>query len=238
MGLSETDGVDSDSHDSGGALRDRLSLAALVLANLMPLAGVLLLGWDVGALMILYWSENLVIGFYTIVRMLVVSPVGGLFSSAFFLVHFGGFCAVHGLFISTLLLDIQPLAGMGDDWPFFLVFVQLLVEVVRGVLAGAPPEWLLGFAALFVSHGISLLQNFFIKGERHRLGIGQLMGAPYGRIVILHITIIIGGFAVIALGERLGMLLMLVALKIVVDIRFHLREHQRLTGGAESGVSS
>ena len=30
----------------------------------------------------------------------------------------------------------------------------------------------------------------------------------------------------------------LVALKIVVDIRFHLREHQRLTGGAESGVSS
>ena len=205
-----------------------LSLAALVVVNLMPLAGVLLFDWDVGALMVLYWSENLVLGAYTIIKMLVVSPIGGIFSSMFFLIHFGGFCAVHGLFISTLLLDMEPAMGSGDEWPFFLIFVQLLVEVVRGVLSYAPPEWMLAFAALWLSHGISLVQNFFIGGERYRIGINKLMSAPYSRIVILHVTIIFGGFAVLALGQHIAMLLMLVALKLAVDIVLHRREHRRL----------
>ena len=210
-----------------------LSLAALVVVNLLPIGGVLFFGWDVGALMVLYWSENLVIGFYTIVRMLVVSPIGGIFSSAFFLVHFGGFCAVHGLFIVSLLFDQEPSFGQGESWPLFLIFVQLLVEVVRDVMNMAPPEWWLGFAALYISHGISLVQNFFLRGERYRLTLSQLMSAPYTRIVILHVTIIFGGFAIMALGQNVLMLLMLVALKLVVDIKLHLREHRRLTGEPE-----
>ena len=210
------------------ALGRYLSVAALVLVNLFPVAGVLLFDWDVGALMVLYWSENLVIGAYTILKMLVVSPIGGIFSSLFFLVHFGGFCAVHGLFISTLLLDMEPSMGSGSEWPFFLIFVQLLVGVVSGVLSYAPPEWMLAFAALWLSHGISMVQNFLFGGERYRLSIDKLMSAPYSRVVILHITIIFGGFAVMALGQHIAMLLLLVALKLGVDIALHRREHRRL----------
>lgn len=210
-----------------------LSLAALVMVNLLPVGGVLLFDWDVGALLVLYWSENLVIGAYTIIKMLVVSPVGGIFSSLFFLIHFGGFCAVHGLFISTLLLNQDPGLGQGMSWPFFLVFVELLVQVVRSVLSYAPPEWVLAFAALWLSHGISLVQNFFIAGERYRIGINKLMSAPYSRIMILHVTIIAGGFAVMALGQDMPMLLMLVALKLALDITLHRREHQRLAGAEE-----
>ena len=57
-----------------GGLRRRASLGLLVLVNLLPLVGVLWLDWDVAALMILYWSENLVLGFYTLLKMLTVSP--------------------------------------------------------------------------------------------------------------------------------------------------------------------
>jgi hypothetical protein len=209
-----------------------LSLASLVVVNLVPVLGVLYFGWDVGALMILYWSENLVIGAYTIIRILVVAPIAGIFASLFFLIHFGGFCAVHGLFISMLILDHDPALGEGLDWPFFLVFVELLVQVVRGVLAYAPPEWMLAFAALWLSHGVSLVQNFFLGGERYRLGVNKLMSAPYSRIMILHFAIIFGGFAVMALGQHIFMLLMLVGLKIAVDIALHRREHRRLRAGA------
>lgn len=220
--------------DSGmNRLGRYLSLAVLVLVNLLPVAGVLLFGWDVGALMVLYWSENLVIGAYTIIKMLVVSPIGGIFSSLFFLVHFGGFCAVHGLFISTLLLNHDPGLGQGLSWPFFFVFVELLVQVVRGVLSYAPPEWMLAFAALWLSHGISLVQNFLVGGERYRIGINKLMSAPYSRILILHVTIIAGGFAVMTLGQGMPMLLMLVALKLAVDIALHRREHRRLAAAAD-----
>jgi len=209
-------------------LRRRASLLLLVVVNLLPLLGVLVFGWDVAALMVLYWSENLVLGFYTLLKMLVVSPLGGLGLGAFFCIHYGGFCAVHGLFIATLLLDegIDPMPD--EPWPLFLVFPQLLINVVRQVLVHAPPEWMFAFAALYVSHGVSFIFNFLLGGERHEVKSSQLMSAPYGRIVILHIAILLGGFAVIALGQPLGMMLVLVLLKLGLDVMLHLREHRRL----------
>jgi membrane protein implicated in regulation of membrane protease activity len=53
------------------------------------------------------------------------------------------------------------------------------------------------------------------------------MTAPYGRILVLHIAIIAGGFLVSSLGSPLGLLLALVALKIGMDIMLHRRSHRR-----------
>ncbi len=209
-------------------LRRDASLLFLLLVNLLPLYGIVRLDWDVAALMILYWSENLVLGFYTLLKMLLRSPLAGLFSGLFFCIHYGGFCAVHGLFLLTFLTDVEPKFFSGEPWPLFLVFVQLLIEVVQQVLDLAPPAWLYAFLGLFVSHGVSFLANFVLVEERDRLSLRQLMGAPYGRIVVLHIAIILGGFAVMALGQPLGMLLVLIALKLGLDIHMHLREHRRL----------
>ena len=54
------------------------------------------------------------------------------------------------------------------------------------------------------------------------------MGEPYGRIVLLHFTVIIGGIAVTALGQPVAMLLILVVLKTVMDVWLHHRLHSRL----------
>lgn len=210
--------------------RRRWSLALLVAANLLPLAGVFLLDWDVGALVVLYWSENLVLGFYTLVKMFTVSPLGSLPMGLFFALHYGGFCAVHGLFVSVLLLGDGDGLMPNDPWPVFFIFFQLLLNVVRSVLEHAPPAWLLAFAALFVSHGVSFLLNFLFAGERERTNLNKLMAAPYGRIVILHIAIIAGGFAVMALGQPVVLLVILVLLKIGVDVALHLREHRAIAG--------
>ena len=47
---------------------------ALVLANLVPLAGVLLWEWSVSSVVILYWFENVVIGVVNVLRMTMASP--------------------------------------------------------------------------------------------------------------------------------------------------------------------
>ncbi len=210
--------------------RRKVSLLALVVVNLIPLAGVLFFGWDVAALMILYWSENLVLGFFTLARMLVVSPLGGCFSGLFFLIHYGGFCGVHGMFIVMTLIDGDFNPFPDDTWPLFLVFPQILFNVTAAVLAFAPAEWIVAFVALFVSHGVSFLVNFLLGPERETATIGALMGAPYGRIVILHIAIIAGGFGVMALGQPVFMLIVLVMLKMGLDLGLHLREHDRKAG--------
>ena len=205
----------------------RLSLVLLIVFNLLPVAGIVMFDWDVASLMVLYWSENLVIGFYTLVKMFIVSPVGGIFAGAFFLVHFGGFCAVHGLFIGSLMLDLEPAFPSGDRWPVFLIFIELLVAVVHSILAVAPAEWVLAFAALWVSHGVSLVQHFLLGGERDQATVGALMQAPYSRIMLLHFSIIFGGFAVLAMGETAPMLALLVILKLLIDVWLHRREHRR-----------
>ncbi|WP_133300613.1 DUF6498-containing protein [Seongchinamella sediminis] len=207
--------------------RRRASLLAIVVVNLIPLVGVLGFGWDVAALMILYWSENLVLGFYTLVKMLIVSPLGGSFSGLFFLIHYGGFCGVHGMFIMLTLVDGEFSPFPDDTWPLFLVFPQILFNVTRAVLDYAPAEWIVAFAALFASHGVSFLANFLFGPERNTTTVGELMGGPYGRIVVLHIAIIAGGFAVMALGQPLFMLIVLIALKMAMDLGLHLREHGR-----------
>jgi hypothetical protein len=53
------------------------------------------------------------------------------------------------------------------------------------------------------------------------------MGAPYARVVILHLTIIFGAFAVAILGQPIGALVVMVVLKAGVDLAAHLGERAR-----------
>lgn len=213
-----------------------LSVIALVLANAIPLIGVVVWHWDAASIVIFYWSENLIIGAFTIVKMLVKSPVGGLFSSAFFLVHYGGFCAVHGVFaLSIFGFDMDDVLD-GIGWPLLLVFVELLIRVVSRVFSVAPPEWLWGFAALAVSHGISLATNYFGRGEHEQQTLRTLMSAPYRRVIVLHIAIIAGGFGTIALGSPLALLVALVIGKTALDLVIHVKEHKLRVGTLWRGI--
>ena len=215
-----------------------LSLLALVAVNLLPLIAVFVFGWDAGTIVLLYWAENLVIGGYTILRLALVRMpvslfhVGKLFAIPFFALHFGGFCAVHGLFLMAFFQ-----LGGGPDALFpettsagLFVFFELLVSVLRGLWRDPPPGFLWPVLGLFASHGISFVQNFLLGGEREVLTIGKLMSQPYKRIVFLHIAILAGGVPVLLLDSPVALLIILVLLKIVLDITLHTREHRRPAG--------
>jgi hypothetical protein len=45
------------------------SVQILILANLLPLMGVLFFDWSLFAVMYLYWFENVIIGLFNIMRM-------------------------------------------------------------------------------------------------------------------------------------------------------------------------
>ena len=209
------------------------SLLALIVSNLVPLSGVVWLGWDVAEIVLLYWAENLVVGCYNILKMTLVrgaSPADHLkklLLIPFFCLHFGGFCAVHGVF----LLGFFELGnGIGslfpeNPWPAHLVFLQLLSGVISTLWRQHPPGlgWLV--AGLFLSHGISFIQNFLGKREYAVITVNDLMGQPYKRVVIMHLAVLAGGFLVMTLQSPMPLLLVLIALKIGLDVFMHLREH-------------
>lgn len=208
----------------------RVALAALVAGNLVPLVGVLFLGWDLMTILVLYWMENGIVGGFNVLKMLTARGdgaginrlVGRSAMTAFFIVHYGIFWAVHGVFVWTVLPSFVGSGNLqggilegGDLW--FGPTGPLGPE--RGALA-------LGAIALVLSHGASFLFNYLGRSEYLRTTAVAQMAAPYGRVVILHVTILAGAFVGVALGSPIGALFVLVALKMAMDIAFHLREHR------------
>lgn len=195
---------------------DRASVSLLIAANLVPVVGAIAFGWDAGMIMLVYWAENLVIGFYNILKMAMAkaSPLPEkLFLIPFFTVHFGLFCFVHGIFVSLF-------AG--------------------GLRMGGPEQWLKGLGSIFiavlgllVSHGYSFFENFVRRREYENLTTRAQMAAPCGRIVLLHIAIIAAGAPVMLLGSPLPLLIILVLLKIGIDLVLHKHAH-----GGKGGIRS
>jgi hypothetical protein len=166
--------------------------------------------------------------------------VGRVAMAVFFTFHYGLFWLVHGVFVLVLpsflgIGGVHPLEP--DGIPPFLgdPSAQFPISLFPGGDIGTiiGPFGVLDWSAvggaalgLFVSHGVSFLVNYLGAGEYRTQTAAAQMFAPYGRLVVLHVTIIFGGFAVAFLGAPILLLVILIALKTILDLRFHLREHE------------
>lgn len=234
----------------------------LVLANLIPLIGVLSWGWNVFDVVVLYWFENVVIGVINLLKMLTCSPasddprlrealqrridrrrdsaipsqvaaletmlerhggklalahhVSKFFFIPFFALHYGIFTAVHGMFVFIMLGKNESFFGSGDP---FKAMPSMVNEAIHG-------GGLWGALALTASHLVSYIHHFLIRGEYRRTTVPQQMLAPYGRIVVMHLAILGGAFAIQALGSPVYLLLILIVGKIAIDLGLHFRSHR------------
>jgi len=206
------------------------ALVALLVANAIPLLGVLFLGWNVWTILIVYWLENGIVGVINVLKMLYAEGEPDEKSAAaaqgqgkammipFFVMHYGIFWLVHGVFILTLPL----FAGIGGD-----------SDMAQGVSVGAI---VVAVIALCISHGLSFWWNFLVRGEYRRTSAAAQLFAPYGRLVVLHLTIIVGALAISFTGASAAAVAVLVVLKTVLDVGFHLTEHRRIEASPATPV--
>jgi hypothetical protein len=210
----------------------------LIAANWVPVFGVLYWGWDVFVLLVLYWLETAVIGVWTIARI-ALAPRGSMGPllvngrpttspialTLFFIVHSGGFMAGHLLFLWVLFSGkwSQEIHGPGD-------FVHKLI-IGTGL-------WI-PLLILFVVRGVSFLFHELKPETVQKLerslrlpmavavpppespGSMSIIGAFYGRIILMHVTIIFGAFLATAVGS-IAPLIIMVGLKTCADVVMHL----------------
>jgi len=185
----------------------------LILANLIPVAGTVFLGWRLSDVMVLYWAESAVVGFYNLLKIAVIGRWLALLAGPFFLGHFGGFMAVHFLFIYGIFVEGFGKGGStsGGD----------LAEVAA-LFVGLWPALL----ALFVSHGYSFFTNFIGRGEYRGRTVKDQMGEPYRRIVFMHLVLVFGGGLSLVLGSPTPVILLVIVLKVWFDLRAHLKQRE------------
>jgi hypothetical protein len=152
--------------------------------------------------------------------------------------------------------NLVPLAGvLFWDWSVFALPALFWMEnVVVGalfalrLLCADPADAALWPAKLFMVpffclhygmftavHGIFVFTLFGEGGYRVQgfallaPALRALMARPYYRVVALHVAIILGGMAAAALGSPVWALAVLIAIKIALDLRAHVKEHSRWT---------
>jgi hypothetical protein len=213
----------------------------LVAYTALPLVGVLWLGWDWREIVLLYWLENISLGaamFVTLLRTARATPVAtpaetpaettpeitpeapaettpttatettpttatdpttlhpaaGLMLAFFFSVHYGMFTLVHGIFVFALITS-----GFGitteSDRPLNLGSVLLV--------------WAIGGAVQVVAALIGSLPD--------KRGTSLMMSA-YPRIIVLHLTIILGVFAIIMLQWGPAAAIVLIAFHALITL--------------------
>lgn len=187
------------------------SVFSLIIANLIPLFGVVFYGWDISSIMFLYWAESAIIGGFTVLKILrseasdnqtqAANTASKAFFLTFFPIHYGIFMSVHLVFILVLF------GIFSEGFTFLNIF------------------W--SFLSLLASHTISYFTNYIGNKEYKKLSPDQLFMLPYPRIFVMHLTILLGSFFVIATGQSIIALALLVILKIIVDIASHLFEHSQ-----------
>ena len=192
------------------------SLIFLILSNLITMAAAIFQHWNVNDLMLAYWGQSVIIGLASFIKILTlknfdssgmtmngkiidVSSAAKNTAAFFFLIHYGIFHLVYGMFLISF-----SAAGSSSSINFLSIF----------------SIW----GLFFINHFISLISHW-PKERETKQNLGKMMFFPYFRIIPMHLTIIFGGAA--GLLHKSLAILIFMGLKTFADLAMHLVEHQK-----------
>jgi hypothetical protein len=200
-------------------------LLQIVAINLWPVAGVAWFGGSVLTLLLLYWIENLILGAINVLKMLIEGGSGGWGGlilaaplAAFFCFHYGFFCYVHGMLIWGFFggpaahAKLAALGVWGATW--------------QRVSAHRVLFWNVLLMAAF--HVYAFLRYWVGKQAWIGTAPPRQMAEPYPRIIVVHFTVLLGGFLVMLLHQPILAVVVLGLLKTAIETG-HLRLVDALT---------
>jgi hypothetical protein len=201
---------------------------SLIAANIVTIALAILGNWDVATVMFIYWAQSIIIGFFTVVTLLLaqVPPApeqqppdpkpggqrtieirnpwtGKAILAGFFTVHYGIF-----------------------HWGYYTFIVE---SGMFGAVNFSDPGLWLSCGMFFVNHLYSFVlyrRNGMAKAQN----IGDIFFRPYRRIFPMHMTIIFGGILLrglelLGIRSTLPVLVLFLVLKTASDVSAHVDKH-------------
>lgn len=196
----------------------RWSSLGIIAANAVPIVCVILFGWPAGVLLLLYWCENVIIGMFNGLKMavsgLAMGPPGwvaSLFILPFYVFHYGMFCFVHGIFVLVIGSIGQGRMPQIDHSPVGLY------RIVEG-LSRHEQGFAWSLAAIVGLQALAFVFDWLAKRKFRDTNPMTQMFEPYGRIVVLHLAIMIGMIPVLVLGGPVWALVGLAIMKTLFEL--------------------
>lgn len=188
------------------------SIWSLIAANAATLVAAVVFDWTANSLMLIYWSQSVIIGISYFLRILSLEK----FSTENF--------QMNGRHVDpTAKTKIQVAFFFAAHYGMFhfVYFIFLVTDTHQPVLLDTA-FWFCA-AAFAVNHFWSYRYNRDID-RQGTPNIGTLMSTPYVRIVPMHFTIIIGNQFI----DSAVTLLLFGGLKTLADVGMHYMEHLQL----------
>ncbi|MBL8994980.1 MAG: hypothetical protein JNM63_16650 [Spirochaetia bacterium] len=208
---------------------------ALVIANLVPILGVLFFHWNSFSVLMIYWFESAVIGVFNIARLVssgavdkeglfsVLGLAAGLFLAAFFTVHYGLFLFVHMIFllVGGSISGALPVE-MGDPFRMIPAYFEFQGLAARDVLADPLMFFvspLFAVSLVLISAAVHFYTDYIRPKAYRILSPQECMMEPYPRIVIMQVAIIFGFILTAVLKWPAGIMAVFVLVKTASDVR-------------------
>ncbi len=191
------------------------SVLILIGVNLFPIIGVLVFGWDVFEVVMLYVIETVIVGSYNVLKMLFVKGEKKSFTIFFFLIHYNFFIFIQSIFVIVLIGgnnsgDMGPNVGQGFHNLFSLFSIK---------------DFKIAILLIVISQGVAVYKNF-IKPKRYKhADLEKLMNEPYKRIFVQQFMVIGGSIVMMTLQAPVSFLIILILVKIFFDLRAYHKTH-------------
>lgn len=197
-----------------------INLLFVLLVNAVPLVGVKYYGWSASTVVVLYWIENLLVACFTCARIAlhrVLTRKRGHWRGGQVGVQVNGkplqtgllgeyatlafvFTLAHGIFVFGFT------AIAADHHPGDALWTVSRAQLLQGV------QW------MFVAMATEFLVDAATLRRRSFAWLKAYVGARTGRVLVLHLALIVGMWGMMVMESPFAVLYVLIALKTLWDL--------------------
>jgi hypothetical protein len=214
-----------------------ISQISLIISNTILLLGVILYNWKVSTIILIYYAETIVIGLYFILKKIKYNNYKKINKfpisfTLYYIIILAGYL-IFILFIASIAdarenNTLVLIKGHDSTQITGLNLFRLLDNNILAILTA--------LLILMINHGISFYTNFIKNKEYEKVDMDNLEDKDSfstkpifkefrNRILIVHLTILIGGALILLLNSNTYLILFMIVLKIIFDLSAHNEEH-------------
>jgi len=189
-------------------LRNDPTAIMLIVANIYPVIELLVKKEPVGSLLVVYWIQLMIIGFWNAVKLAVIARWKALLFIPIFLLMYLSIVNFFGILVGSLI----------DDQMQGTVWHESFSLWNYGVTS----------AVFFVNHGLSFWLNFIKGREYETISWENQLGKPILRATPMWIAALVGGIIGGFLNSAAWALFLVLPVKLTLDVLGHFVEHGML----------